>query len=166
MRACFPRNFHRHPLVKELQQVIRNEDLKRHERFKYVVRLALEKQCTDYLENCTVYGKLESEFTVFMLGQSIRINSKQHRKETTVLQALEEHASYMFFATTCKELMQQLLHDTSQAGFEFGQASQLFVSEVMQLKKSANSRERLDDVLNYLKDLVLLSKYRFELSSK
>ena len=101
MRACFPRNFHRHPLVKELQQVIRSEDLKRIKRFRYVLKMALTKQCTDYVQNCTVYGNLESEFTVLMLGQRITINSKLLCTETIVLQALQEHASYMFFAKTC-----------------------------------------------------------------
>ena len=103
--------------------------------------------------------KLSKKFTVIVDGMKISIN-KNHAKRMQVGDVLQKHAYFLFFLKTCKEQMTLLHEYTKDAKFEFGEAKQTFVREIMKLGDSGEDAPEKNYFLNCVMDFVLLSKYR------
>ena len=80
-------------------------------------------------------GKLAKQFTVTVDGWNISINPN-HLQGKQDRDVLKEHAYFLFFLKTCKEQMSLLHKDTKDAKFEFCEAKQTFVKEILKLGSS------------------------------
>ncbi|NQY06753.1 MAG: hypothetical protein HRT68_11345 [Flavobacteriaceae bacterium] len=108
-------------------------------------------------------GKLSKKFTVIVAGMKISIN-QNHAKVMQVGDVLQKHAYFLFFLKTCKEQMNLLHEYTKDAKFEFGEAKQTFVREIMKLGDSGEDAPEMNDFLNCVMDFVLLSKYQLTIT--